>query len=180
MFERFTSGARAADVRAQDEARAQHALIGTEHLLLGLLAEQRGAAAGALNAAGLTLEDARRRVVAVLDDCLDPAALATLGIDLDQVRSAAEASFGPGALDPKAAGKQRTGHIPLTKRAKKVLELSLREAQHLGHNSIGTGHILLGMLRDGGGLGVKVLIDADVDIAALRDEVTRLIGPATP
>src|SRR5262249_60985340 len=100
-----------------------------------------------------------------------------IGIDLDQVRQATEASFGPGALDPKARRVMPKGHIPFTKRAKKTLELSLRESLALGHKYIGSGHLLLGLLRGGDGLAVRALVEAGVDLAALRADVTRRIPP---
>ena len=77
---------------------------------------------------------------------LDAAALGTVGIDLDAVRDSVEATFGPGALDVPSPDKGREvkGHIPFTRRAKKVLELSLREALALESGSIADGHIALG------------------------------------
>src|SRR5690349_15586072 len=103
MFERFTDSARQVVVEAQNEARAlHHGWIGTEHLLLGLLADQTSPTAGVLRQHGLTRETVRSAVQAYVgSDGLDADALATLGIDLDTVRSTVEASFGPGALDPR-------------------------------------------------------------------------------
>jgi ATP-dependent Clp protease ATP-binding subunit ClpA len=180
MFERFTEEARQVVVLAQGEARAlSHHYIGTEHLLLGLLAEGRGPAARLLTERGLRAADLRRRILLIVGgEGLDPEALATLGIDLDEVRRATEAAFGPGALD-SAARKPPTGHIPFTLRAKKVLELSLREAQRLQHDSIGTGHLLLGLIREGKGVAAKVLADVGCDLDSLRDEITRMIEPTT-
>jgi ATP-dependent Clp protease ATP-binding subunit ClpA len=109
------------------------------------------------------------------DEALDAGALATLGIDLDEVRRATEASFGPGALDARGRGTARSGHIPFGRSAKKALELGLREAVRLKQHHIGTGHLLLGLLRDGGGPAARALTGAGVDLAALRDDVTRLI-----
>jgi len=74
-----------------------------------------------------------------------------------------------------------TGQIPFTPRAKKVLELSLREALSLGHNYIGTEHILLGLAREGEGVAMRILVDYDVDAVKIRDEVVRaLSGAAAP
>jgi ATP-dependent Clp protease ATP-binding subunit ClpC len=75
------------------------------------------------------------------------------------------------------------GHVPYTPRAKKVLELSLREALQLGHNYIGTEHILLGLVREGEGVAAQVLFDQGVELAAVRQEVVRQLalvagGPA--
>jgi ATP-dependent Clp protease ATP-binding subunit ClpA len=178
MFERFTDEARAVVWRSQEVARVmRHTSIGTEHLLLAMLGGSDGPGARALRDRGVEAADIRRRVTALVGapetDALDSDALATLGIDLDEVRRVTEASFGPGALDAGRAAKG--GHIPFSKRAKKVLELSLREALRLGHGYIGEGHLLLGLLREGDGLGVQVLVAAGVDLPVLREEVTRLI-----
>src|SRR6218665_2543848 len=78
-------------------------------------------------------------------------ALESLGISLDAVREQVQDIIGQGQQQP-------TGHIPFTPRAKKVLELSLREALQLGHNYIGTEHILLGLIREGEGVAAQVLV----------------------
>lgn len=187
MFERFSSHARQVVVLAQQEGRTlHHSRIGTEHLLLGLLAEGEGVAAVTLAEAGLTLEAARAETVRLLsgDPAGDAEALKVIGIDLDAVRATVEETFGPGALeraqDCDHRGRRRArrvgGHIPFTPRAKQVLELSLREALRLGHNSIGTEHVLLGLLREGRGLGVKVLTERGIDVAALRQRVVAAAG----
>jgi len=177
MFERFTSQARQVVVLAQQEARElRHSFIGTEHLLLALFDGGSGPAAQVLRDRGLEVKDVRLRIVrhtAGPDSDLDGDALAMIGIDLEKVRAATEASFGPGALNPRR--KAPSGHIPFSKRAKKVLELSLREAVHLKHDHIGTGHILLGLIREGEGIATLVLVEAGVDLTALRDDLTRLI-----
>ena len=80
-------------------------------------------------------------------------ALESLGISLEAVRSQVEEIIGQGGSSP-------SGHIPFTPRAKKVLELSLREALQLGHNYIGTEHILLGLIREGEGVAAQVLVEA--------------------
>lgn len=178
MFERFTDGSRLVVRLAQEEARRlRHPYIGTEHLLIALLDEGQGPAAQALRGRRVEAADLRRRILGIVgegDNGLDPEALATLGIDLEEVRRVTEASFGPGALDARG-GTHRSGHIPFSKRSKKALELSLREALRLKHKYIGTGHILLGLLREGEGLGMQVLVAAGVDLDGLRDDVTRLI-----
>ena len=69
-----------------------------------------------------------------------------------------------------------TGQIPFTPRAKKVLELALREALSIGHNYIGTEHLLLGLVREGGGVAVTILEDFGSDAARVRDEVLRQLG----
>ena len=170
MFERFTAEARQADVGAQEEAsRLHHGQIGTEHLLLALL--QRNTPTSAVLARhGLTHDAVAASVVGhVRSGDLDADSLTTLGIDLDAVRSSVEASFGPGALDAREPG--RRGHLPFSRRAKKVLELSLREAIALSSKSISDGHIALGLLREGEGLAMKVLADLGVDTEALRADL---------
>jgi len=145
MFERFTNRARQVVVRSQEEARRlRHNYIGTEHLLLGLLAESGGAAADGLKKLGVTLDAARLEVEKIIG----------LG----------------------EQGKVSSGHIPFTPRTKKVLELSLREALQLGNNYIGTQHLLLGLLREGEGVGVQILVRRGVDLQALRATVISL-GP---
>jgi Clp amino terminal domain, pathogenicity island component/UvrB/uvrC motif len=140
MFERFTNQSRRVVVLAQEEARMlNHNYIGTEHLLLGLLHEGRGAAARALNATEITLLAARDQVVAIK---------------------------GRGA-------EQASGHIPFTRRAKKSLELSLREALQLGDGHIGTGHLLLGLIRQGDNVAVTMLDKLGADPSDLRARVIR-------
>src|SRR5215217_8133683 len=87
-----------------------------------------------------------------------------LGVSLEAVRAEVEEIIGQGTDAP-------SGHIPFTPRAKKVLELSLREALELGHNYIGTEHILLGLLREGQGVGAQVL----VKLGAGRDQVRQVV-----
>jgi ATP-dependent Clp protease ATP-binding subunit ClpA len=178
MFERFSTGARQSVKVAQEEARALgHSYLGTEHLLLGMIAAP-GPAAQVLNAHGLTAAGLRQRLVTKSGDhaALDSEALATLGIDLDRVREATEANLGPGVLDRKPRKTVKMGHLPLTKRAKKVLELSLREAVQLKSGEINTGHLLLGLLRERDGLGAELLRDCEQDADALRAETAKLIG----
>jgi ATP-dependent Clp protease ATP-binding subunit ClpC len=93
-------------------------------------------------------------------------ALESLGISLEAVRAQVEEIIGQGQSAP-------TGHIPFTPRAKKVLELSLREALQLGHNYIGTEHILLGLIREGDGGAARVLAGRGADLATVRQEVAR-------
>jgi ATP-dependent Clp protease ATP-binding subunit ClpA len=145
MFERFTKEARAVVVLAQAEAVALEAdRIGTEHLLLGLAAEQGTAAARALGPLGLT-HAALRAELERSGGGLDADALASIGIDLDEVRRRVEESFGPGAL-----GGRRKGRLPFSPGAKRALELALREALVLGDRHIGSEHILLGLMREPG------------------------------
>ncbi len=173
MFERFTIEARQTVVGAQDEARRlRSGRIGTEHLLLALL-NQPTPSTAVLTRHGLTRESVTEAVRSYVGDGgLDAAALTTLGIDLDVVRNSVEASFGPGALDRPASATGPVGHIPFTPRAKKVLELALREAIAMKSRSIADGHIALGLLREGEGLAMKVLADRGVDPVELRHDLT--------
>jgi hypothetical protein len=91
-----------------------------------------------------------------------------MGVGLEQVRVAVEAKVKRGKGAPE-------GHIPFTARAKKVLELSLREALQLGHNYIGTEHILLGLLREGEGVAAAVLTEMGVEFSAARAKVLELL-----
>jgi len=176
MFERFTEEARNTVVLAQQEARELHAgHIGTEHLLLGLVGQGGTPVADVLDRHGLDRASTIRAIARLTGDAaLDADALGAVGIDLDAVRERVEATFGPGALDAPGPGRGRaqSGHIPFTPRAKKVLELSLREAVALKSKSIGDGHILLGVLREGDGLAMKVISERGIDAATLRQEVT--------
>ncbi len=96
-------------------------------------------------------------------------ALESLGISLEAVRSQVEEIIGQGQTPP-------TGHIPFTPRAKKVLELSLREALQLGHNYIGTEHILLGLIREGEGVAAQVLVKLGADLNKVRQQVIQLLS----
>src|SRR5919198_235411 len=95
-------------------------------------------------------------------------ALESLGVSLEQVRAQVEEMIGVGTATPQ-------GHIPFTPRAKKVLELSLREALQLGHNYIGTEHILLGLLREGEGVATQVLMKIGLDMQKIRQTVLQLM-----
>jgi ATP-dependent Clp protease ATP-binding subunit ClpC len=97
-------------------------------------------------------------------------ALTSLGISLPEMRQAVEAIIGRGT-SPRPA----SGHIPFTPRAKKVLELSLREALDLGDDHIGTEHILLALIREGDGVAAQVLAGAGVGLDRARQQVTELL-----
>jgi len=96
-------------------------------------------------------------------------ALESLGISLEAVRAQVEEIIGHGGTAP-------SGHIPFTPRAKKVLELSLREALQLGHNYIGTEHILLGLIREGEGVAAQVLVKLGADLSRVRQQVIQLLS----
>jgi ATP-dependent Clp protease ATP-binding subunit ClpA len=96
-------------------------------------------------------------------------ALESLGIRLEALRAQVEEIIGQGQRAP-------TGHIPFTPRAKKVLELSLHEAKQLGHNYIGTEHLLLGLLREGEGVAAQVLVKLGADVSRVRQQVIQLLS----
>lgn len=100
-------------------------------------------------------------------------ALAILGVSLEAARARVEEIIGHG-------GKMPSGHIPFTPRAKKVLELSLREALQLGHNYIGSEHILLGLVREGEGVGSQVLGEFGLDLERVRQAVIDLLSGQPP
>jgi ATP-dependent Clp protease ATP-binding subunit ClpA len=145
MFERFTANARRAVVTAQEEARElNHSYIGTEHILLALLR--------------------RPDPLPNEEDGVAPAILEEFGMSREGVREEVIAKVGLGK------GKAKPGHIPFTPRAKKVLELALREALQLHHNYIGTEHLLLGLIREDEGVAVQIMRQ-HVDLLALRAAV---------
>ena len=147
MFERFTGDARNVVVHAQQESRTlRHARIGTEHVLLGLLAVPAGVAAQALR---------------------------QLGVGADVVRADIREMIGVGEETP-------SGHVPFSPRAKKVLELSLREALQLRHNYIGTEHILLALEREGNGVAAKILAKRVPDRRTIRSTVKSLLDNSPP
>ncbi|MFI0794081.1 Clp protease N-terminal domain-containing protein [Micromonospora rubida] len=190
MFERFTDRAREAVRAARDEARAAgRRQIDTEHLLLGVLADADSLAVRVLREAGVRADDLRAGVARHTADGgaglaeADVAALREIGIDLSAVLARIEESFGPDALRAAAPGprrrwgrRQRPGGV--SPRAKKVLELALREALGLRHRHIGTEHILLGLLREGGGTAALVLTEAGLDLADLRRRVENALRMA--
>jgi len=100
-------------------------------------------------------------------------ALASKGVELDATRKQVEEMIGKGNAVPN-------GHIPFTPHARQVLELSLREALQLGHSYIGTEHILLGLIREGEGVGTQVLIKMGVDLGDLRTATIDMMPRAPP
>ncbi len=199
MFERFTHPARRVVVLAQVEARSlRHNYIGTEHLLLGLLGETEGPAARVLRGLGVDRDDIRTGIVENVGtgplNQPDAVALDAIGIDLDAVRRRVEEAFGPNALERTRAARARTlkrrglrgrkyrrscgeGHISFTPRAKKTLELSLREALALGHDYIGAEHVLLGLLREEHGLAALLLSRAGIKFDLVRRRIVEELCP---
>jgi ATP-dependent Clp protease ATP-binding subunit ClpA len=194
MFEHFTDRARGTVVLAQEEARGlHHNYIGTEHLLLGLLRERTSVGRKALDRLGVRLDDVRSEVVRVVGERppaalgdRDAEALRAIGIDLDEVRRRVEARFGEGALERTAPSRRRPrrrrcapsagGRVPFTPRAKKVLQLALRESKALHHGYIGTEHILLGLVREREGLAAEMLAERDVSDQRVRTVVNDLLS----
>ena len=142
-FARFTDRARRVLVLAQDEARERgHGFVGTEHLLLGQLAEEEGVAARVLESLGITLEEARDRV---------------------------EEIAGHGQEAPPA-------RIPFTLPARQVLERSLQEALQLGHQYVGTEHLLLSLIAEGDGIAAHVLAGQGADYDLVKERVVAMLS----
>ena len=201
MFERFTTAARETVQRARGEAIVAHRRhIGTEHILISLLATDRGVAYGVLSSAGLTAEGVRAEALRLAPPPTEPLgpadaeALRAIGIDLDAVIASVESTFGEGALrapdddEPRRRRGlfRRAAGVPtgssdnphFSPRSKKVLELSLREALRRGDDYIGAEHILLGLIREGEGLAAKILTDTGLSLDALRSAVDRGLDQA--
>lgn len=198
MFERFTHSARRVVVRGQEEAHSfGHSWVGTEHLLLGVVAQPEACGVNALTELGINLHTARAALSQVVGTGgLGPSeaeALRTLGIDLDQVRHRVEATFGRGALDqpPRRRARRRlllwrprcepepgSGHLPFVPPAKRALERSLREARNLGDRHIGVEHILLGLLDPDGSTAIELLRHLDADPQAVRVRILHQLGKA--
>ena len=143
MFERFTEKAIRVIMLAQEESRRLgHNFVGTEQLLLGLIAEGTGIASKTLKSMGVNIKEAREEVEKII-------------------------GRGCGFVAVE---------IPFTPRAKKVLELSWDEARQLGHNYIGTEHLLLGLIREGEGVAAKVLENLGVELNKCRSNIIKMLG----
>ena len=170
MFERFTVSARRAVALAQEEARTlDRPQIGTDHLLIALAGDGDDPAAQALRSVGATR--AALRAAASSPDALDARSLALLGIDLDEVRRAAEERFGRGALDAARTGHAPAGHIRFSDAAKQSLAAAVTQAAAVRTGSISSGHLLLGVLADPAGAGTRVAQACGIDVDALRADV---------
>jgi ATP-dependent Clp protease ATP-binding subunit ClpA len=186
MFERFTSKARDVVTKAQSVAvQREDGVIGSEHLLAALYEVPDNLGVVVLEAFSVRRDDVAAEMDRLRDGGPGPSdaeALATLGIDLDEVRRQVEEAFGPGALDRTRAAQGRDGgkwrfggHIPFGKDAKKVLELALREAIALQHNYLGCEHLLLGMLHGDTGAAGRFLRSRGVRQDAARIIVEELV-----
>jgi ATP-dependent Clp protease ATP-binding subunit ClpA len=172
VFEKFTNLAKRSITLSQDEAiTLGHDFIGTEHMLLGLVRVPEGMAGEILGEQGVTAGQVRAQTLRLLEAAGVSAnggreaaeALAVIGIDVEEIRRRADDTFGPGRFKFPRPG--------YTRRAKQVLELTLRESTELGHDYVGTEHLLLALLTEGEGVGVQALGGIGVDPAALRTTV---------
>src|SRR3954452_18101331 len=157
-FDKFTDRARKVLTLAQDEAqRFNHNYIGTEHLLLGLVREGEGVAARVLE---------------------------NMNVELVKVRTAVEFIIGRRDrpvvdVSPGRGARPLVGEVGLTPRAKRVIELAIDEARRLGHNYIGTEHLLLGLVREGEGIAAGVLESLGVNLDKVRHEVIRVLSQSS-
>ena len=147
MLNRFTQRAQKVIMLAQEEAkRLNHDYLGTEHILLGLIALGEGVAATVFS---------------------------SLGIDLKKLRREIDKRIGTGD------NVLLLGEVPFTPRAKKVLELAVQEAQSMGHNYVGTEHLLLGLLREEGGIAAKVLEGLGANLDIVQAKILEILGEAS-
>ena len=161
LFKNFTERARKAMVLSVDEARLlEHNYVGTEHMLLGLLSEGKGVAAHVLSSFGVELDKTRDEIVSILKHGQEKG---------NPVLSKIKSAMMQGEI--VLAGRQTV----LTGRAKKVIELAVDEARLLGHQYIGTEHLLLGILREGEGLAVGVMENLGVDLEKVRSETLQML-----
>ena len=145
MFGRFTEKAQKVILLSQEEAKAlKHNYVGTEHVLLGIVAEGEGVGALALKEHGVTLEKTRNEVIKAIGQ-----------------------------------GDQELELVGFTPRTKRLFELSFLEARNLGHNYVGTEHLLLGLLAEGEGVAIVILKKLGVDIEKLKEKVLSMIGDST-
>jgi ATP-dependent Clp protease ATP-binding subunit ClpC len=147
MYERFTDRARQCMQLATKHAhRCGHEYVGTEHMLLGIVDEGSGVGANVLK---------------------------NLGVDLRKVRQEVDRIIGNGADSDDQSDQ---GRLPQTPRAKKAIEYAIDEARQLGHNYVGTEHLLLGLLREDDSVAAQVLIHLGVNLESVRKEVKDLLG----
>lgn len=145
----FTERVRRVLAMAREEAvRLRHEYVGTEHILLALLAEGEGVAAVVLQNFGLPLTEMRD----LINDTVK--------------KGSPDSPIGP--------------DLPYTSRAKKVLELAMDEARLLGHNYVGTEHMLIGLIREEKGIAAQVIVHSGLTLEPARREVLRLLGTDDP
>ena len=184
MFERFTDKARTAVILARTEASERGDQIRPVHMLHAL-ASGDGVAAQVLAGLGVDAGDIERRLDRTAPLRRPPGgeppggdaeALASIGIDLDEVRRKVEENFGPAALDRTPASARGTVRIAMTREAKQSVELAAKEARALRHSYIGTEHLLLGLLgaaerNPRGDFSPATLSDLGIDPARARQRV---------
>jgi ATP-dependent Clp protease ATP-binding subunit ClpA len=147
MYERFTDRARQCMQFATKHARrCGHEYVGTEHILLGVVEEGSGVGANVLK---------------------------NLGVDLRKVRQSVDRIIGSGA---DSDNQSEQGRLPQTPRAKKAIEYAIDEARQLGHNYVGSEHLLLGLLREEDGVAAQVLMTMGLTPESVRQEVLNLLG----
>jgi ATP-dependent Clp protease ATP-binding subunit ClpC len=166
MLEGFTARARRVALLAEQEARMRdHSYVGTEHILLGLTrvgeVQSRRRWSWPVRVGWKQVESRTAPVAAK--------ALENLGVSLETARQQAEEIIGRGQQAP-------SGHIPFTPQAKNVLELASREARQLGHARTGTGHLLLGLIREGEGVAAEVLVNLGAGPDRIREQVIKLLS----
>lgn len=189
MFERFTNQARQVLVEAQLHARRLgHNYLGCEHLLLAVASSDSGAGEvlRSLGATPQAVEESAQRGLGAPTSVIDREALAAIGIDLETVQQRIEAAFGPNALNrrrpsaPRRRGWRRrrpscdlqnAHRLVLTPRAKKSLELSLREALDRGDGHIGIEHLTLALATMKDGLASWIFADLGVSPGQVRADV---------
>lgn len=181
MFGRFTDQAKNAIRLARSQALAGHvSQIRCEHLLVGLADERSGLAASALAQAGL--DPKRLQELASQQDhadSLDADALALVGIDLDQVRRAAEAAFGPGALNhPSRRAASPKAWVRMAEESRQALDLASRTVRDTHSPALSASHLLVGIIDQGDNAALHLLAAANIDPAALRADVLRRLAAA--
>jgi ATP-dependent Clp protease ATP-binding subunit ClpA len=167
-------GRRALELARDEAARTGSQSVGLEHLLLGCLRAVTGAPAALLEDAGMSV-DAMRADLAngAAAPRLDADALATIGIDLDEVRRHVEERFGPGALERTRTGAYR---LPLTPASNRALTVAAREARDRGRDCAEPEHVLLALLRDDGRGPASILRNYGLQPAHLRAAVLDELG----
>jgi hypothetical protein len=180
MFERFTDKARTAVIAARAEAAERGDQIRPVYLLHAL-ASGDGVAARALAGLGVDAVAIERRLGRAAPLRRPPGgddaeALASIGIDLDEIARRVEESFGPGALDRSPGPTRGTGRIAMTREAKQSVELAARESRALRHGYVGTEHLLLGLIgaaqrNPRGDFGPQTLEELGIDPAQARQRV---------